>query len=57
MQEKISEAIGLLLQNKQGMKDYLLLKLQEEDWHAVQDAASDIRDIESAIRTLNKINA
>lgn len=36
-----------LKKRKQRMIEYLLLKVEEEDWHAVQDAGSDLRDIES----------
>ena len=32
--------------------NYLFLKVQESDWHGVQDAASDLRDIESEIKGL-----
>lgn len=31
------------------MREYLLMKLDENDYHGVQDAASDLRDIESEI--------
>lgn len=27
--------------------DYLKMKLEMEDWHGVQDAASDLRDLDS----------
>lgn len=39
--------LNKLNERKKGMVDYLVLKLKEEDWHGVQDAASDIRDIEA----------
>lgn len=34
------------------MLDYLLMKIEEEDWHGVVDAAMDIRDIEAEKRAL-----
>lgn len=34
-------------EKKDIMVNYLKLKLEEEDWHGVQDAGSDLRDIES----------
>jgi hypothetical protein len=34
------------------MVSYLLMKADEEDWHGVQDAASDLRDIESEAKGL-----
>ncbi len=36
-----------LEERKKRMIDYLLLKVQEEDWHGTADAAMDLRDIES----------
>lgn len=36
-----------LEQRKAQMVQYLLLKVDEQDWHGVADAAMDIRDIES----------
>lgn len=38
-----------LQKRKNQMIEYLLLKVEEEDWHAVQDAGSDLRDIESEL--------
>jgi hypothetical protein len=32
---------------RQQMIDYLLLKVNEEDWHGVSDAANDIRVMEA----------
>ena len=37
---------------KRRMITYLELKLREEDWHGVQDAASDLRDIDSELKGL-----
>lgn len=36
--------------NRIRMVEYLKLKMEEEDWHGVQDAGSDLRDIESEIK-------
>lgn len=36
--------------NRLRMVEYLKLKMEEEDWHGVQDAGSDLRDIESEIK-------
>ena len=33
---------------------YLRTKLEEADWHGVQDAASDIREIEAMLRVLGR---
>lgn len=42
----MSNYLERLEQRKQQMIQYLLLKVEQEDWHAVQDAGSDLRDIE-----------
>jgi len=34
------------------MEDYLQMKVDNKDWHGVQDAASDLRDIESELKGL-----
>ena len=34
------------------MVEYMQLKIQAEDWHAVADAAMDIREIESEMKAL-----
>lgn len=34
------------------MLDYLKHKVADEDWHGVQDAASDLRDIDSELQGL-----
>lgn len=36
-----------LTQRKDLMIQYLTLKVAEQDWHAVADAAMDLRDIEA----------
>jgi hypothetical protein len=32
---------------------YLEMKVEDQDWHGVQDAASDIRDLESELRGID----
>lgn len=49
----IAERIDLLGQQRAVMIDYLQMKVDEKDWHGVQDAGSDLRDIESEIKGLN----
>lgn len=46
---EIKARVATLRVNRETMKTYLRLKLDEEDFHGVQDAASDIRDIDSEI--------
>ncbi len=44
-----------LLQQKQHLIAYLWSKIKAEDWHAVQDAASDIREIEAKLEVLAEL--
>lgn len=39
---------------KETMKEYLLLKIEEEDWHGVADAAMDIRELVTEERMVEK---
>jgi hypothetical protein len=41
-----------LRERKQILIDYLLSSVAIEDWHAVQDAASDIREIEAKLSVM-----
>lgn len=52
----IGQEIMLRLARLKSMRNYLLLKFDEEDFHGVQDAASDIRDIEGEIKGLEVAN-
>ena len=47
--------IAELEEQKKLMLDYLKMKLDNEDYHGVEDAASDIRDIEAAIHELEML--
>lgn len=51
-EQKIAQLLGA----REIMKEYLLLKLREEDWHGVQDAGSDLRDIESELAGLEFVS-
>jgi hypothetical protein len=42
----------ILHKRKAVMVSYLRMKADEEDWHGVQDAASDLRDIEAELKGL-----
>lgn len=39
-----------LMHRRTILKQYLLEKFEEDDFHGVQDAASDLRDIDSEIK-------
>lgn len=43
-----------LQKEKQGMIEYLKLKLDQEDWHGVADAAMDIREIVAKLEILEE---
>lgn len=47
--------ISKLETRRNQMKSYLQLKVDEEDFHGVQDAASDLRDIDSEMRALETV--
>ena len=40
---------------KEAMIEYLKLKVAQEDWHAVADAAMDIREIVARIELLKEL--
>jgi len=50
--ETINNTIKQLQNQQDRMIDYLKLKVQEEDWHGVADAAMDIREIVAQKRIL-----
>lgn len=47
--------IDELEKQKETLIVYLQSKISAKDWHAVQDAASDIREIEAQIKILRKL--
>lgn len=47
-----AERITTLIESRNTYLAYLFIKIVEEDWHGVQDAASDLRDIDSKIKGL-----
>lgn len=53
------KTIDTLLHERDRMEDYLKLKTEKKDWHAVADAAMDLRELEVELniyRTYEKIN-
>lgn len=46
-----------LLKEHEALETYLDVKRKSKDWHGVQDAASDLRDIESELRILDLVEA
>lgn len=51
---KKQERIIQLLDHRERMVAYLKMKLEDEDWHGVQDAGSDLRDIDSELKGLRQ---
>lgn len=47
-----NERIAQLQKQRTIMIEYLKLRLELSDWHGVQDAASDIREIEASLKVL-----
>jgi hypothetical protein len=43
-----------LLQQKKIMLEYLMLKVHQQDWHGVADAAMDLREIEVKMKNPTK---
>jgi hypothetical protein len=41
-------------ERKKKLIDYLLMKVTEEDWHGVSDAANDLRELEVWIMVKNE---
>ena len=48
-----SPRITALVEAKAELIAYLVSKTKQGDWHAVQDAASDIREIDAKLAVLN----
>lgn len=48
-----TERLAELLRQWHGQIAYLKLKVDGADWHGVQDAASDLRDIEAEMKGLH----
>jgi hypothetical protein len=45
-----------LLTKRDTLIQYLIMKVDEEDWHAVCDAGMDLREIDVKLETLNGRN-
>lgn len=56
-QKKINDQIEDLHIQKRQMTEYLLLKVKQEDWHGVADAAMDIREIVTRLNVLLEVIA
>ena len=52
----VVEKKAILTREKQGMTEYLKLKLEQEDWHGVADAAMDIRELVAKLDLLDELD-
>ena len=43
-----------LMTRRAQLIDYLKMKIDEEDWHGVQDAGSDLREIDAKLTVMEK---
>jgi hypothetical protein len=50
------KSIELLENQIKRMIDYLLLKVNENDWHGVCDAANDLRVLEAELKVIREIS-
>lgn len=48
------ETIPKLESFKEGLIEYLKLKVEQADWHGVSDAANDIREVEAKLSVLRE---
>lgn len=56
LKERCYEEIGVLLLERESIKQYILAKVKsDDDYHAVADGAMDIRDIDSKLEILKKV--
>lgn len=44
--------ISILHERRSTLVDYLIMKAESEDWHAVADAACDLRELDAKISVL-----
>lgn len=49
MTGRVKKLIYRLKKERRILKKYLISKFDAGDWHGVQDAASDLRDVEAAL--------
>lgn len=49
MRGEVIQRVAELERNRVMMIEYCRMKLAAEDWHGVQDAASDLRDIDNEL--------
>lgn len=53
----MKELLASLYKEKKALLSYLNSKVLAEDWHAVADAAMDLREIEAQVKILMRLEA
>ena len=48
--------IETLLQRRELYRNYLKMKVREQDWHGVADAANDLRELDAMLSVLTSID-
>jgi hypothetical protein len=56
-QMKKIDTVESLTKRKEVLIEYLRTAIDEADWHACQDSASDIREIEAKLEILRQLDA
>lgn len=51
----VEEKINLLKQQVSSLISYMRVKIDQGDWHAVADAAMDIRELEAKIKVYEEL--
>jgi hypothetical protein len=52
----MKSTIEVLTEKRKVMREYLLVKMNEEDWHGVMDAAADLREIDVYLKCAKLYN-
>lgn len=55
LKDYLASRLAYIKSSRETMEEYLHLKITEEDWHGVADAAMDLRDLEAEKKTFKSI--
>lgn len=48
--------LGKVMNSREALVAYMKTKIDEEDWHAVSDAANDLRELDVVLEFLEEAN-
>lgn len=51
----IEQELQKLELKRKHLHDYIVMKLEERDYHAIADAAMDLRELESRVKVFNEV--